>query len=312
MAEALWVEPGRAWLQAAELPAPRADEVVVRATHSGVSRGTEALVFRGGVPASERERMRCPFQGGRFPGPVKYGYASVGVADGERVFCLHPHQDHYVVPRDALVPIPDGVPSARAVLAANCETALNAIWDLGSLPQRLLVIGGGVVGLLTGWLAARQADVQLVDLDPSREGLATSLGMAFAGPDTAWRDVPVVVHASGSEAGLRHALEACAFEGTVLELSWFGDRSVALPLGGPFHARRLTLRASQVGAVSPSRRGRVTHRQRLAEALSRLTDPALDGLLDSTGTFAELPADLARLAASPGPLCHVVTYSEES
>lgn len=308
MAEALWVAPGRAWLQHEVLPAPSRDQVVVTATHSGISRGTEALVFRGGVPESEWERMRCPHQAGRFPGPVKYGYASVGLAEGARVFCLHPHQDRYVVPRDAVLPIPDAVPSERAVLAANCETALNALWDLGELPNRVLVIGGGVVGLLTGWVLAQHTAVQLCDVSPERADIAQALGMDFATPDTAWRELDTVVHASGTASGLRQALDACGFEGTVLELSWYGDAEVGVPLGGAFHARRLTLRASQVGAVAPARRATTTHRDRLNEALSRLTDPALDRLLDGHGRFSDLPDDLARLAASPGPLCHVVHY----
>jgi len=306
------VRPGEAWLAHEALAEPSPGEVLVHATHSGVSRGTEALVYRGGVPESEHARMRCPFQLGDFPGPVKYGYASVGEVEGRPVFCLHPHQDRYVVPRSAVVPLPPEVPPHRAVLAANCETALNAVWDAGELPERAMVIGAGVVGSLTAWLLGKQVRVQLVDVEARRAEVAQALGVAFALPADAWTDVPLIVHASATRAGLVQALDAAAFEGTVLELSWFGAREVSLPLGGAFHSRRLTLRASQVGSVAPRQRAMVSHRERLKAALRYLADPACEVLLDSHGAFADLPNDLARLASAAGPLCHVVHYDKET
>ena len=173
-AQACWlVEPGRAELRTETLPEPTADQVRVRTLHSGISRGTETLVFRGEVPASEFERMRAPFQAGDFPGPVKYGYSSVGIVEagpaallGRAVFCLFPHQTRYVVPADAVHVLPDGVPPARAVLAANLETAVNALWDAAPrVGDRIAVVGGGVVGLLVAWLAGRMPGcaVQVVD-----------------------------------------------------------------------------------------------------------------------------------------------------
>src|SRR5579885_1648549 len=164
-ARAFWLEePGRAALRRHALPPePPPGCVRIRALASGISRGTEGLVFRGKVPASQRAAMRCPFQEGDFPAPVKYGYASVGVVEegpaallGRRVFCLHPHQDRYVVPAEAVVPVPDRVPEARAVLAANMETALNCLWDgAPRLGDRIAVVGAGTVGCLVAALAAR-------------------------------------------------------------------------------------------------------------------------------------------------------------
>lgn len=318
--EALWIEaPGHAALRPGTLAAPTANEVRVRTLHSAVSRGTELLVFRGEVPASEHARMRAPFQAGDFPFPVKYGYASVGVVEagppalqGRSVFCLHPHQSRYVVPAAAVHVLPDDVPPARAVLAANMETAVNALWDAAPrVGDRIAVVGGGVVGLLVAWLAARLPGcaVELVDLRAERGAVAAALGVPFALPAAAARDADLVVHASGQPAGLVTALALAGFEATVLELSWYGQRAVSLPLGEAFHARRLTLRSSQVGHVATAQRARWDHRRRMTLALSLLAAPELDALVTDHAPFAELPAVLARLAAgAPDTLCQRIDY----
>ena len=319
-ARAFWLAaPGRGELRQAALAPPAAGEVLVRALASGISRGTESLVFLGRVPLSQQQAMRCPFQEGDFPAPVKYGYASVGVVEagppelvGRRVFCLHPHQDRYVVPRDAVLPLPEGLPVARAVLAANMETALNGLWDgAPRLGDRIAVVGCGTVGALAAALAARipGTRVEIVDIDPGRAGLAAALGCRFAAPRDASGDADLVIHASGSAAGLATALALAGLEATVLELSWYGDAPVAAPLGEAFHSRRLRLVASQVGAVAPARRARRTRRQRLEQALALLTDPVFDRLITGESDFAELPAVLARLASDPdGALCHLIRY----
>jgi NADPH:quinone reductase-like Zn-dependent oxidoreductase len=313
------VAPGSGEIRSLVLPPLAAGAVRVAALVSGISRGTESLVFLGKVPESQYQAMRCPFQDGAFPFPVKYGYASVGRVEagpgalvGRRVFCLHPHQDRYDVPVDAVLPIPDAVPDERAALAANMETAINALWDAAPLVgDRIAIVGAGVVGGLTAALAARLPGtrVTLVDTNPRRRDLAAALGCDFAAPDDAPRDADLVIHASGSEAGLATALGLAGFEATVLELSWYGATAVAVPLGEAFHSRRLTLRASQVGAVAPARRARWSRRQRLALALELLADPVYDHLLTGESSFAELPVALALLASSPGDaLCRIVRY----
>lgn len=322
--QALWTEaPGRAALRAGTLGALAEDHVRVRALHSAVSRGTELLVFRGEVPSSEFARMRAPFQQGEFPGPVKYGYASVGIVEagpsalqGRTVFCLHPHQSRYDVPATAVHPLPEGLPAARAVLAANMETAVNALWDAAPrLGDRVAVVGGGVVGLLVAWLAARipGCAVQLVDVRAERAAMAARLGLDFALPDAAAREADLVVHASGQPAGLASALGLAGFEATVLELSWYGQRAVTLPLGEAFHAQRLTLRSSQVGQVATAQRARWSHGRRMDLALSLLAQPAaavLDALITDSAPLQELPAVLARLAAgAPDTLCQRIDYS---
>jgi NADPH:quinone reductase-like Zn-dependent oxidoreductase len=322
-AQAFWTAgPGSGEIRRGVLPPLAPGLVRVAAIVSGISRGTESLVFLGKVPQSQYQAMRCPFQDGEFPFPVKYGYASVGRVEagpgalvGSRVFCLYPHQDRYDVPADAVLPIPDSVPDARAALAANMETAINALWDAAPLVgDRIAVVGAGVVGGLAAALAARLpgTHVTLVDTNPGRRDLAAALGCGFAAPEDAPRDADLVIHASGSAAGLATALALAGFEATVLELSWYGATSVAAPLGEAFHSRRLTLRASQVGAVAPARRARRTRRQRLGLALELLADPVYDRLLTGESAFAELPAVLARLAAAPGEtetLCRIVRYA---
>jgi threonine dehydrogenase-like Zn-dependent dehydrogenase len=317
---AFWLrEPGVGEIRPAPLCEPGPGDVLVRTLHSGVSRGTEALVFRGGVPASQYAAMRAPFQEGDFPGPVKYGYLSVGVVEhgpaelrGRTVFCLYPHQTAYVVPARAVIVVPDDVPPERAVLAGTVETAVNALWDAAPLlGDRITVVGAGMVGCCDARLAAQfpGVEVTLVDIDVTRAKVATALGVEFALPADAADGRDLVVHTSATSAGLQQSLELLAPEGTVIELSWYGDAEVRLSLGGAFHSGRLDIRASQVGTVSAARRGRRTAGDRLGLALDLLRDPAFDELITGTSRFDELPAVMARLANGDLPaLCHTVTY----
>ena len=317
---AFWVTaPGRGEIRGEALGTPSGSDVVVQALYSGISRGTEALVFGGHVPRSEWGRMRAPFQAGEFPAPVKYGYSSVGRVVsgpeeliGRTVFVLHPHQTRFIVPAAAVHVVPDEVPPARAVLAANLETALNGVWDAGPhVGDRISVIGAGAVGCLAAWLAARipGCDVELVDINPRRAAVARAIGVRFAEPAAAADEADLVIHASGAPAGLDLALRVAAVEATIVELSWFGDQTVPLSLGGAFHARRLTIAASQVGRVAPSQRPRWDTRRRMQLALTLLGDPVLDALVTGESDFEELPDVMARLARSPGDaLCHRIRY----
>lgn len=328
-----WIqEPGLGVVRTCALSPVGADQVVVRTLYSGISRGTESLVFRGEVPPSQYEAMRAPFQEGDFPGPVKYGYMNVGVVEsdpaprdgreslmGATVFCLHPHQDRYVVPADGVYRLPEALPPARAVLAANMETALNATWDGEVLPgDRVVVVGAGVVGLLVAWICVQIPGTQVLAVDPdgSRRTAADALGIPFrtALPHEAhhtygpgWADV--VFHTSGSPEGARSALEVAGMEARVVEVSWFGSRMVPLPLGEGFHARRLTIRSSQVGHLPPSRRPRWSYRRRMGVALELLRDPALDVLVTGESSLDELPTLMARLSRDGGgTLLHRIGY----
>ena len=322
-AHAFWLRaPGIGEIRPVTLPEPGRDEVMVRTLRSGVSRGTETLVFRGGVPPGQYAAMRAPFQEGDFPAPVKYGYLNVGAVEqgpeelhGRTVFCLYPHQSAYVVPARAVTVVPDDVPPARAVLAGTVETAVNALWDAGPLlGDRVAVVGAGMVGCCVARLLSRfpAVEVTLVDVDPGRAEVAAALGVGFALPADAPGARDLVVHASATSAGLQRSLELLAPEGTVIELSWYGDDEVHLSLGGTFHSSRLGIRASQVGTVSPARTGRRTTADRLTLALELLRDPAFDALVTGQSHFSELPDVMARLSAGNLPaLCHTITYDGE-
>ncbi|HEY2311125.1 MAG TPA: zinc-binding alcohol dehydrogenase [Gaiellaceae bacterium] len=322
VARAFWLSaPGRGEIRPVGLPEPGPGDVVVRTLRSAISRGTETLVFRGAVPPAEHQRMRAPFQEGDFPGPLKYGYLNVGAVEegpaelrGRTVFCLYPHQTAYVVPAGAVSVVPEDVPASRAVLAGTVETAVNALWDAGPLVgDRVAVVGAGMVGCCVARLLQRfpASRVTLVDVDPARADVAAALGVDFALPEGAPSGLDLVVHTSATSAGLQRSLELLAPEGTVLDLSWYGDTEVRLSLGGAFHAGRLGIRSSQVGTVSPARASRRTTADRLALALELLRDPAFDGLLTGESPFDELPDVMARLAEGSLPaLCHSIAYGD--
>jgi threonine dehydrogenase-like Zn-dependent dehydrogenase len=322
-AQAFWLrEPGVGEIRPVPLGPPGPGEVLVRTLRSGISRGTERLVFEGRVPESQYDVMRAPFQEGGFPAPVKYGYLSVGLVEqgpselvGRPVFCLHPHQTAYVVPATAVTVVPEAVPVARAVLTGIVETAVNALWDAAPLiGDRVAVVGAGTVGCCVARLLAGVPGVRvtLVDVDVSRAGVAAALGVDFAAPEAASAGCDLVFHASATSAGRQRSLELLAGEGTVIELSWYGSDRTTLSLGGAFHSGRLTVRASQVGWVAPARRGRRTPADRLALSLELLRDPAFDALLTGESPFARLPEVMGRLASGELPgLCHTVVYDGE-
>ena len=292
----------------------------MRTLFTGVSRGTEALVVRGQVPASEWERMRSPFQEGDFPFPVRYGYLNVGVVEqgpdslvGRTVFTLFPHQSAFIVPEDAVALVPSGVPPRRAVLAGAVETAVNVLWDAGPrVGDAIAIVGAGMIGGAIAVLAAQLpgAVVTLIDVDPDKRSLATELGVDFAHPDAAACDYDITIEASGTAEGLAVALRAAATDGEVVVASWYGSAARQLDLGADFHSRRLTLRASQVGEVAQARRGRRTRHDRLDLALRLLENDVFDALLGSDSSWGELPAVMAALAeGAPDPLCHTIDWS---
>ena len=322
-ATAYWtVGPEQGELRSEELPAPGPGEALVRTLYSGISKGTELVVHHASVPECVAGAMAAPNQEGDFPYPVKFGYLTVGVVEdgpdgwaGRTVFCLYPHQDRFVVPVGSLTVIPDGVPARRAVLTGTVETAVNGLWEAGPrLGDRVAVIGAGLVGgtvarLLAGFPLAR---LQLIDVDPAKRAFADALGVDFSHPDDALPDCDIVIHCSASQEGLERSLQLVGDEGDIIEMSWYADRRISLPLGEDFHARRLSIRASQVGKVARARRHRRTHAERLALAVSLLQDPVFDVFLTGSSPFAELPDVVQRLAdGTLDALCHVIEYPSD-
>jgi threonine dehydrogenase-like Zn-dependent dehydrogenase len=330
VARSLWyIRPGEVELRQSPLPAIDPGQVRIRTAYSGISRGTERLVLAGLVPENERERMKAPLQEGTFPFPVKYGYSAVGTVEagpkellGLDVFCLHPHQDVFHAPATMAIPLPEGLPPRRATLAANMETALNALWDSGAGPaDRITVVGAGVVGLLVAYLSARLPGAEVTVIDPiaERRPLVELFGAYFSSPLAG--EVPrrggeggaspadVVFHTSASEPGLATAIAAAGFEATIVEMSWYGDKRISVPLGGPFHSQRLKLISSQVGHVSAGRRPRWDYRRRMDAALRLLLDDRLDALLTAEIAFDDTPAKLPAMLATDAPgLAPIIRY----
>ena len=319
-ATAFWITgKQRGELRTTELPPHTNEEVRIRTLYSAISLGTEALIFNNAVPSTEYERMRAPFQEGEFPTPIKYGYINVGRVEdgpdslrGRVVFCLYPHQTHYIVSSDAVTLLPTDIPAERAVLAANLETAINALWDASvSIGDRITIVGAGVVGCLVGWLAASipGCDVELIDINSERAAVCQALGLQFSLPESAQNDRDLLIHTSATQDGLTTALQLAGFEATILELSWYGDKMTTIPLGGAFHSKRLQLRSSQVGQIAPNQRSRWDYKRRLTLALSLLNDDALDNLISGESAFADMPQTFQYLInEGRHSLCHRIKY----
>ena len=319
-AHALWfAAAGEAELRHEPLPCRGVREVRIRTLFSGISRGTESLVFHGQVPEQEQQRMRGPHMGGDFHFPVKYGYAAVGVVeDGpdalieRHVFALHPHQSAFVVASDAVTLLPESLPPARAVLAANMETALNIVWDANILPgDRVAVYGAGVVGALCAFIAKQivGTEVVLVDPNPARKTLAEALSVPLVDSNDVPEDCDVLINASASGSALQSAMDHAGFQARIVEASWYGDTPLTLSLGGTFHSKRLSLISSQVGAIPPSRQARWSYSRRLAKALELLCDDRLDALISGETDFHDIVEAYPNILQDPGTLCHRIRYT---
>lgn len=316
---ALWIERAEhCELKEEQLRQPRDNEVLVRTLYTGISRGTEALVFKGAVPSTEFERMRGPHMEGDFSFPVKYGYSSVGIVEegpadvvGKTVFCLHPHQNVFITAKDMVTALPEKLPPARAVLAANMETALNIVWDAVIQPgDRVAVFGGGVVGTMVANLSNRIAgtDTVLVDTNPERRHHAEAMGLAFIEAGNLEGEFDVLINASASGEALAQAIHHAGMEARIVEASWYGDKSVTIPLGGSFHSRRLSLVSSQVGSIPKLHSARWTFGRRMAKALELLLDDTLDHLISGETAFADLADEYPRILSSQDTLCHRIHY----
>jgi 2-desacetyl-2-hydroxyethyl bacteriochlorophyllide A dehydrogenase len=293
-------------------------EVKARALHSGISQGTEILLYRGEGPRLFDPSLDAP---GAPLFPRRYGYAWVGEVSesqargfepGQRIFSLRPHGDVHVLQSRDVRHIPDEIPSARATLAANLETALTVVWDAGiALGDDVVVLGGGVVGLLTSMLAkkAGAARVRLVEPSLRRRRAALALGVdgAYAPEaDKPCGDADVVIEASGDPACLDGAILHAGQEAIVVVASFYGERRSPISLGAEFHRRRLMLRASQVSHLPPAKTPRWDPERRFARVLDYLRDERLDSLLDPPVQLGEAPAVFARLDADPGSSVHTI------
>jgi hypothetical protein len=298
-ARAFWLtSKGRGVVRRQALPDPGPGWCIVRAVFSAVSPGTERLVALGRVPGPLQDEMRCPYMGGRFPFPVKYGYSLVGeVVEGPKalrgriVHVLHPHQDICLVRCEDVRPLPHGLPPARATLASNMETAVTAVWDSAvTVGERVLVIGFGIVGSLVARVlgSGPAVELEVAETRAVRRRLAESMGFQVSATPPK-RPFDVAFDTSGTPAGLQAAIEGVGLEGRVIAVSWFGARPARLDLGGSFHSRRKRVIASQVSRIPGGMRPRWDVARR-AELVFRLLErPDFDLHVGPPVPFALLP-----------------------
>lgn len=320
MRRELWfVAPGRVELREGAPPGTLLPgQIRARALYSGLSQGTELLLVKGEGPTPFDPSLDAP---GAPTYPRRYGYAWVGevvesrcdaLVTGSRVFALLPHGDEHVVEGAKVRALPSDLPAPRAVLAANLETAVNVVWDSGlGLGDDVVVLGGGVVGSLVGWLAKRAgaARVRVVEPSAARRAAALGLGMDEAVPPEAplpSAAADVVVEATGDPSCLARAIELTREEGTIVVASFYGSRAAEVPLGAGFHRRRLSLCASQVSRLPPSRSAAWSFDRRFALVANLLQNPELDGLLGAPVPFAEAADCYARLCHAPADALQIV------
>ena len=323
-ASALWFQAQeKAAILSEALPEATTGWCEIRTQFSALSPGTERLVYTARVPPELADAMRCPYMGGAFPFPVKYGYSLVGtVSDGpadwrgRTVHVLHPHQDRCVVRCEDVYALPPDVPPGRATLASNLETAVNVLWDAQvALGERVLVVGFGVVGSLVARLLSAIPGVQLdvVDAAPAKQRLAAAMGFrSHTGVEDLDAAFDLAIHASASSEGLQVALDHVGFEGRVVELSWYGTRPVTVQLGGTFHNQRKRIISSQVSTIAPAQRPRWDYRRRKALVFDLLRRAEFDAHITHRVAFGDLPQVFQQLAHPPTEgLAYLVDYGYE-
>jgi 2-desacetyl-2-hydroxyethyl bacteriochlorophyllide A dehydrogenase len=311
-ARGLWFTAARhAELLDEEVPAPRDDQVTVRAIVSMVSAGTEMLIYRGQIPAEDDLGLEtCA---GTFGFPVKYAYQVVGeVVDagastefqpGDRVFARHPHQDLFTMRADPILlfKLPADLQPERAVFANLSDVALNCNLDV---PVRhgdcVVVYGQGIVGSLTAQLARRTAGTLIV-VDPlaERRELAHSWGADHAvAPDaveqvveeaTDGRGADICIEATGAPVALQSAIRAAGQEATIAVISFFGGKTVPLVLSPEFHYRRQRIISSQVSTIGSGLQPRWSMVRRMQHVFRLLADPTLQTVVSHTFPFEHAP-----------------------
>ncbi|WP_138497947.1 zinc-dependent alcohol dehydrogenase [Nostoc sp. PA-18-2419] len=306
-AYAYWlVSPSVGEIRETSVTALPKEPLFLETLYSGISPGTERLVGLAKVPEECWETMRCWYMEGSFALPLKYGYSLVGQADeasnqGKRFFVMHPHQSRVVVESSDALELPDWLPSKRATLIPNTETALNAVWDAEvSQDARILIVGGGIVGILISFVLSKEYGIGADFLEQDKQRIQYLeqlpwLQNSRLATDFKEDNYNIVFHTSASACGLQSAIDALTFEGRCIELSWYGTQSVSLQLGGSFHYQRKQIIASQVSAIAKPMRNLIDYRQRKERVLQLLGDAAVDILLEPVIAFKDLPEFMSLL-----------------
>jgi 2-desacetyl-2-hydroxyethyl bacteriochlorophyllide A dehydrogenase len=322
----LFTSPGEVTLTEVERSAPGPGEVAVETTVSGISPGTETLVYRGEVPDELPADSELSTIEGDLSFPVEYGYAAAGrvVETGEdvaadwldrRVLAFHPHRTQFCAATDHVVALPDDVSTEESAVLPSVETATNLVLDAEPrVGERAVVFGAGVIGLCTTAILSQFPLESLVVVEPiaARRERATRLGADRAvTPDEATtlfeHDEPsgadLAVEVSGQPAALDDAIAVVGFDGRVVVGSWYGSKPCNLDLGGRFHRDRIDIVSSQVSTIASELRGRCS------TALERLRHLDIDTIITD-----RIPVDRAadafeRIESSPEDtlqvlLCH--------
>jgi 2-desacetyl-2-hydroxyethyl bacteriochlorophyllide A dehydrogenase len=319
-AKSLWFEEaGKAVFREDELPDLRKGWCCIDTSYSAISPGTERLVFLGDVPNDLFSQMKTAYMGGDFAFPLKYGYSLVGrIIDGsferigQTVHILHPHQNRCVVREEDAFPVPDDIPSKRATLASNMETAVNAVWDSGlTIGERALVVGFGIVGSLVARLLSffPGVEVTITDNNPLKLSLAEKMEFDVQSPDNKSNAFDVAFHASGDPNGLQSAIDSVGFEGRVVELSWYGKKEVSLNLGGSFHSMRKKILSSQVSSIPPQFRSKWDFNKRKSLVFEFLARDVFDTHITHSYPFDDLVRVFDDLKTPPTEgLSYLVVY----
>jgi 2-desacetyl-2-hydroxyethyl bacteriochlorophyllide A dehydrogenase len=317
-----FVAPYRVDLDEVSVPEPADGQLLVRAECSGISAGTEMLAYRGELDPRLLRDEALGALGGTFEYPFSYGYSAVGrversrgaLQEGTRVFAFHPHQELFVVDERDALPL-DGGDARLAALLPLVETGLQISLDAGPrLEEHVVVMGLGCVGALAAALLAR-AGARVVGAEPHepRRRAAAELGVASVAPEelpgrvreaSGGRGATLLVEATGNPAALVDGLPLLAHEGTALVCSWYGTKTVPLPLGAEFHRRRLTLRSSQVSSIPSELAGRWDRRRRLEAARRLLSELPLAALATHDFDFERAPEAYAAIDRPDPALVH--------
>lgn len=299
MAKALWhLSDSSSVIKATKLPAENSNSCIVKTAYSLISTGTERLVSLGLVPESLHSQMKVPYMQGKFSFPLTYGYSMVGrviseqsTLFGKLVHFMHPHQDICHVEASSLFEIPENIPATRAGLASNVETALNAIWDSGlSIGDRTLVCGFGMIGALVARLLSFMpgVEVQVLEIDPGRKKKAKEMGFEVVeNPEQEQYDL--AFHTSASAGGLQKCIDSVGLEGKIIELSWYGTKSIALQLGGSFHRNRKQLISSQVSIIPKQKSARWDYKRRKETVFELLKNDIFDQHISHIIPFEDTP-----------------------
>ena len=271
-----FIAPRQIEIRSTNLPELKTDEVLVQTVCSAISAGTEMLIYQGRFPRTlETDSVISGLRGG-FKYPLAYGYACVGKVvevgkDVDRewlnrlVFAFQPHTSHFISKTDSLFSVPNSLLPESACFFPNMETAVNLVQDAAPIfGERVLVLGQGIIGLLTASLLREFPLETLVTADPYEMRRKASLNMEVSetlDPNSenfqsklnayAQKKFDLTLELSGNPSALEDALALTCFSGRIVIGSWYGEKKVEVDLGGAFHRSRIKLISSQVSTIAP-------------------------------------------------------------